>query len=209
MPRPLRGTCYGLLNRLNLVFCRVMYAVTPVSPAPLPETGPVLLVSDHTSFSDPMVLAATANRPIMFLTAREVYTRRSLRWLCRTLLCIPVNRGSSDVGAVRALLRALGQGEVVGIFPEGGIDEHRVEKGHLGVGYLALKTGAAVVPAMIAWNHVRPLNLLRSLLTPGRAIVRYGTPIVSECHPNPDRETIDAVTADIMRAIRDLRPRQC
>ena len=159
-----------------------------VSLAPLPQNGPVLLVSDHSSYSDPMLLAATANRPIIFLTAREVYQRRDLRWLCKIAHYIPINRGTPDVGAVRAMLRALRQGEVVGIFPEGGIDQHREESGHLGIGYLALKTGAPVVPASIAWAQARPLHLGKSLITPGRAVVRYGPLIVSQLDPDPTRE---------------------
>ena len=200
-----RGTIYRLLDRLNRLFCRVLYQVTPVSPPPLPESGPVLLVSDHSSYSDPMVLAATANRPIIFLTAREVYLRPDLRWLCEIAHYIPINRSTHDVGAVRAMLRALRKGEVVGIFPEGGINKHREESGHLGIGYLALKTGVPVVPVSIAWDQARPLHLGRSLITPGRALVRYGQVIVSQYDPNPSRETIHAVTATIMRAILDIR----
>ncbi len=205
MHGPSRGTTYRLLDRLNRLICRVLYQVTPLSPSPLPQSGPVLLVSDHSSYSDPMVLAATANRPIIFLTAREVYHRRDLRWLCEIAHYIPINRGTHDVGAVRAMLRALRQGEVIGIFPEGGIDEHRKESGHLGIGYLALKTGAPVVPVSIAWDHTRPVHLGRSLITPRRAVVRYGPLIVAPSDPDPTRKTIHAVTATIMRAIQDLR----
>ena len=205
MHDPSRGTTYRLLDGLNRLICRVLYQVTSPSPPPLPQSGPVLLVSDHSSYSDPMVLAATANRPIIFLTAREVYQRGDLRWLCEIAHYIPINRGSPDVGAVRAMLRALRQGEVVGIFPQGGIDQHREESGHLGIGYLALKTGAPVVPASIAWAQARPLHLGRSLITPGRAVVRYGPPIVSPFDPDPTRERIHAVTATIMRAIQDIR----
>ena len=200
-----RGTTYRLLDRLNRLICRVMYQVTPPSPSPLPQSGPVLLVSDHSSYSDPMLLAATANRPIIFLTAREVYERRDLKWLCKIAHYIPINRGTPDVGAVRAMLRALRQGEVIGIFPEGGIDLHREESGHLGIGYLALKTGSPVVPVSITWDQARPLHLGRSLITPGRAVVRYGPLIVSQLDPNPTRERIHAVTATIMHAIWNIR----
>ena len=185
-----RGTTYRLLDRLNRLICRVLYQVTPLSPSSLPQSGPVLLVSDHSSYSDPMVLAATANRPIIFLSAREVY---------------PINRGTQDVGAVRAMLRALRQGEVIGISPEGGIDEHQKESGHLGIGYLALKTGAPVVPVSIAWDQARPVHLGRSLITPRRAVVRYGPLIVAPSDPDPTRETIHAVTATIMHAIQNIR----
>lgn len=205
MHAPSRGTTYRLLDRLNRLICRVLYQVTPPSPSPLPESGPVLLVSDHSAYNDPMVLAATANRPIIFLTAREVYLRRDLRWLCKIAHYIPINRSTHDVGAVRSMLRMLGQGEVVGIFPEGGINKYREESGHLGIGYLALKTGAPVVPVSISWDRARPSHLGRSLITPGQAVVRYGQVIVSQCEPDPTRETVHAVTSTIMRAILDLR----
>lgn len=200
-----RGITYRLLDRLNRRICRVLYQVTSHSAFPLPRGGPVLLVSDHSSFSDPMVLAATVNRPIIFLTAREIYYRRVLRWLCKTAHYIPINRGTHDVGAVRSMLRVLRQDEVVGIFPEGGIDQHRDESGHLGVGYLALKTGAPMIPVSIVWDRVRPVHLARSLFTPGRAVVRYGTPIVAQVDPHPSREMIQSLTAKVMRAIQDLR----
>ena len=199
------GVIVRLLVRLIQPFCRVMYQVTPPAPPPLPESGPVLLVSDHTSLGDPLVLLATAGRPIIFLTAIEIYQRLHMRWLCQALGYIPVSRGANDAGAVRAMLRNLGEGKVVSIFPEGGIDEYRKENGHLGVGYLALKTGAPVVPASISWGDVRPLNLLGTLLTPGKAVVQYGTPIVLQRDRDPGRERIHAVTARIMQAIRELR----
>ncbi len=208
MQTPSRGIAYRVLDRLNRLVCRAMYQVRPPSRPPMPQDGPVLLVSDHSSFNDPMVLAATAGRPIIFLTAREVYQRPYLRWLCQTLRYIPVSRGTQDVGAVRAVFRALEQGEVVAIFPEGGIDEYREERGHSGAGYLALRTGVPVVPASIAWDKARPLGLVRSLLTPARALVRYGAPIVLQSVAQPDRETICLATASIMRAIRDLRSRE-
>jgi 1-acyl-sn-glycerol-3-phosphate acyltransferase len=99
----------------------------------------------------------------------------------------------------------LRQGEVLGIFPEGGIDEYREERGHLGVGYLALKTGATVVPAAIVWDTVRPLDLGRALITPGKAVVRYGVPMVFQVNREHDKEKIRAVTANIMEAIQSLR----
>lgn len=198
------GVSFLLVNWLNRLFCRIMYHVTPQSPPPLPPSGSVLLVSNHTSPCDAMVLSATAGRPLAFLMAREIYQRPHLRWLCQALNTIPITRGTADVGAMRAMLRVLRQGEVLGVFPEGGIDEYREESGYLGVGYLALTTGASVVPASIGWNDVRPLNLLGALLTPGRAVVRYGAPMVFQPEPAPSRERICTITASIMQAIRGL-----
>ena len=202
---PSRGLFYHLLDRLNRFACRVMYRIHSPSVPPLPEKGPVLLVSDHSSFNDPMVLAATAQRPLIFLTAREVYEAPYLKSLCQFLQYIPVSRGTQDISAVRSMIRALRQGEVIAIFPEGGIIKNREEDGHLGIGYLALKTGAPVVPTSITWDKVRPLTLGKSLITRGRASVRYGAPIVLQSVTQPDRENISIATTRIMQAIRDLK----
>lgn len=109
------------------------------------------------------------------------------------------------MGAVRTMLRALKQGEVVAIFPEGGINDYRQEHGHPGIGYLALKTGVPVTPASITWEIPRPLTLGRSLVTPGYARVRYGAPVELEFVAKPDRKNIQLATDKIMRAIRELR----
>ncbi|MGH7166699.1 MAG: lysophospholipid acyltransferase family protein [Nitrospiraceae bacterium] len=204
MRRPSSRITFRLLNQLNRLVCRVMYRVSAPPRSPLPEAGPVLLVSDHTSLSDPLVLLATAGRPIRFLMAREIYQPPHLQWVFRAFNCIPVTRGSYDVAAVRTMLRALRQGEVVGLFPEGGIQDYREESGHLGIGYLVLKTGAPVVPVSIAWDQVRPATLRGTLLRPGKAVVRYGAPMVLQPDPDPSRERIGEVTAGVMRAIRDL-----
>lgn len=195
---------YQLLDRMNHLICRHMYRLArPVSP-PLPKEGPVIVVANHVSYSDPMVLAATAGRGIRFLMAREIYEHSRLRWVFDIIGNIPVSRGARDIAAVRTVLAALEKGEVIGIFPEGGIDEYRQEGGYLGVGYLALKTGAPVVPAAISWDQARPMNLVGSLLTPGRVLVRYGPPILTRPDPRPRPDTIRAVTSRVMSAIRDL-----
>ncbi|MEC4672626.1 MAG: lysophospholipid acyltransferase family protein [Nitrospirota bacterium] len=208
MSTPIRGMLYRIFDWLNRLICHILYSIRPPSGSPLPESGPVLLVSDHSAYSDPMVLAATAGRPIVFLTAREIYYHPFLVWFCKTVRYIPVRRDIQDVGAVRAMLRALSKGEVVALFPEGGINEYREEGGHLGIGYLALKTAAPVVPASIAWDKASPLSLPRSLCTPRKATVRYGAPIVFPTLTHPDRENIEQATARIMYAIRTLRDSQ-
>lgn len=180
---------------------------TPVAP-PLPPVGPALLVSDHSSLTDPQVLVATANRPIRFLMAREFYDMPSLHWLFRLAGYIPVSRGRSDIAPIRAMLYALAQGDVVGVFPEGGIVEHRKEEGYLGIGYVALKSGAPVIPVSITWDRPRPLSLLHALLQPAKATVMYGKPLVMTTGAGQARDDARRATDRILQAIRDLRKPQ-
>jgi len=189
----------------NRLLCRFILHVRIQIVAPLPERGPVILVCNHTSVNDGMILMATAGRPICFFIARERYIHPILNWVFRLFEFIPVSRGRRDIGAVRATLRALGAGKVVGIFPEGGIDEHRDEEGHRGVGYLAVKSGAPVIPATIIWNKPRPMNLLQALLVPGNAVVRYGPALTISSPSKPTGESVHTATSTIMRAIRELR----
>ena len=67
---------YPFLNKLNRLVSQLMYSVKPLIPCPLPPNGPVLLVSDHSTLGDPLVLLATAGRPLHFLVAREIYKRQ-------------------------------------------------------------------------------------------------------------------------------------
>ena len=195
---------FRLLHGVNPLLCRALYGLSRPTVSPLPPHGPVLLVANHVSFNDPMVLEATAGRRVRFLMAREIYEQPSIRWVCRAFENIPVTRGGRDIGAVRTILAALRNGEVIAIFPEGGIEKHREEDGHVGVGYLALKTGAPVVPAAIAWDSDRPRTLFGMLLKPGKVVVRYGPPVFFHPNPRPRSDSVRDVTSKVMIAIRDL-----
>ena len=197
-----------LLITANRIYCRLMFRVGSPDSPPLPLSGPALLVSDHSSLTDPLVLFATAGRPIRFLTAREFYELPVVNWISKLCGNIPVSRSGFEIGPVRAMLHALAQGDVIGIFPEGGIDKYRKEEGYEGIGFVALKSGAPVVPVSIAWDRPRPANLLRAMLTPARATVRYGAPIVFSHGTEDSHEQARAATDRILQAIRDLRKPQ-
>lgn len=154
-----------------------------------------------------MVLLTTAGRPIVFLMAKEIYDQARVRWVFRAFSCIPVKRGTRDVTAIRTMLKILQGGQVVGIFPEGGIDKYRDEEGHLGVAYLALKTGAPIVPTSITWASPRPATMWKTLMYPGQAVVTYGQALAFPEERNPKKERLAEVTRIVMQSIRDLQKR--
>ncbi|MCA9473052.1 MAG: 1-acyl-sn-glycerol-3-phosphate acyltransferase [Nitrospira sp.] len=182
-----------------------MFGVKRLSPSPLPAEGPVLLVCDHTSLGDPLVLLASAGRPISFLMAREIYVS-CFQWAYEAFDAIPVRRGAQDIQAVRGMLQRLRRNGVVGLFPEGGLDRHRDEGGRPGIGYLALKTGAPIVPASVVWARERSVtSIIKTLCIPCKAVVHYGDPLVFAKADKPDRTRIDEVTTRVMTAIEDIR----
>jgi 1-acyl-sn-glycerol-3-phosphate acyltransferase len=102
------------------LFCRYMHRFQ-FDPIPLPAEGSALVAANHISGLDPFLLIAASPRPLRFLIAREEYERFGLNWLFRRAQCIPVDRERNPERALREALRALNNGEVVAVFPQGRI----------------------------------------------------------------------------------------
>jgi 1-acyl-sn-glycerol-3-phosphate acyltransferase len=144
----------------------------------LPASGPYILAANHHNYLDGVVLAAVAPLPIAFLVMPRVYRATPLHPLFhRHVGSIPITLERPDVGALRRTLAALGAGQVVGIFPEGPFSVRgRLEAGLPGVGLLALRSGATVVPVAIRGTYEALQG--RRFYLPRRAslAVRFGAP---------------------------------
>jgi len=118
----------------------------------LPEQGAALLAGNHVSGLDPLMLIAACRRPVRFMIAREEYERFGLRWFFRAGGCIPVERSGKPEKAFHDALAALNDGEVIGIFPEGGmhLSSHPPKQLKRGVAVLAELTGAPVYPVQVS-----------------------------------------------------------
>ena len=206
VPAKPQGLIYTFLYRLNRWVCRLMYRVQAFEELPVPSDGPALIVCDHTALGDPLVLLATAGRPVRFLMAAEIYAQQLIRWAFEAVGCIPVQRGKRDIKAIRAMLDGLAAQEVIGLFPEGGLDRHRLDEGHPGIGYLAIKSGAPVIPASIVWKGSHSVtSMLKTLFVPSKAMIRYGAPLQFPQESKPSKEAMQSCTKEIMKQIEALR----
>ena len=118
----------------------------------LPESGGALLVCNHVSGLDPLLMIAACQRPLRFLIAREEYERFGLHWLLKRVGCIPVDRSGRPEQALREALRVLQQGEVVAIFPHGKIhlDSDPPRRLKAGVIWLSQQTGIPIIPMRLS-----------------------------------------------------------
>lgn len=105
------------------IYCRYFHHFV-YQPIPVSDTGPTLLACNHVSGLDPFLIAAACSRPIRFMMAKEEYERFGLKWLFHAAGCIPVERSGRVETAFRTTLSALHNGDVVALFPEGGINNH-------------------------------------------------------------------------------------
>ncbi len=141
---------------------------------PKPEQGPYLLVSNHLSWRDPILLcAAIAWQQPHFMAKKELFAIPGLAALIRSLGAYPVNRGGADVGAVKNTIAMLQGGTCVGMFPQG----HRYPGVHPsttpiknGVGLVAYRAGVQILPAAIVMKNHKSRFLCRKTVVFGKPI---------------------------------------
>ncbi len=199
-----------LLWRLNLLYCRVVHRLQLAGPAPLPAHGAAILIANHTCGIDHMLLQAASRRLLGFMIAKEFHDFWVCRPFCQMIRCIPVRRDGRDLAALRAALRALEEGRVVPIFPEGRIlpaSGRELGEGKSGAAFIALHARVPVIPAYIRGTP-ETKNVWKALVIPSRARMAFGAPIdLSDFPPGLpiDKPTLAAVTERLMDALRELR----
>lgn len=165
----------------------------------VPSAGPVILSSNHIGFVDGPLLAVLAPRPVHALTKQEMFDSR-LGGLLRAGGQICLDRFRPDPAAMRASLAVLDADGVVGVFPEGTRGAGDLGRFHRGVGYLALASGAPVVPVTFLGTRA-PGGGADSL--PGlraRIDLVYGEPVTLAAQPWPrTREQVGEASLLIRR----------
>lgn len=188
--RGLGGTCRAIIRR--------WYDVQVTGQQYFPAVGPVLVAANHSGFIDGPLMAIMAPRPLHALTKREMFTGAMGPFL-RQSGQIPIWREAVDPLAVRTALRVLRDGGCVGVFPEGtrGAGELLTTEG--GAAYLALVTGAPVLPLVYLGTR-EPGGSTNSIPPKGtRVVMQYGEPVRLDRQPWPRRQ------ADVRRSAEQVR----
>jgi len=111
--------------------------------------GKSILICNHKSNMDAIVLGISLPYHIRFLSKAELFKNKLLRWFFKKLGAIPVNRGTADIGAVREVLRALKNNDIIGIFPGGTrVGEQQEENYKNGTALFSIKSGAPIIPML-------------------------------------------------------------
>ncbi|MEI5907172.1 lysophospholipid acyltransferase family protein [Bacillus spongiae] len=171
-----------------------LYRIEVIGKEHFPKDGGVLLCSNHIETLDPPVVGITAPRPVSFMAKAELFDVPVLGKIIKNLHAFPVKRGMSDREALRTGLKALKEGNVLGLFPEGTRNKTgKLGKGLAGAGFFALRTKAHVVPCAIIGPY-KPFRKLK---------VVYGKPIDMEPY-RESKASAEEVTEVIMNHIGDL-----
>jgi 1-acyl-sn-glycerol-3-phosphate acyltransferase len=190
----------------NEFFSRLFHELHVLNECTLPATGPAILVSNHTAGLDPLLLQSACSRLVVWMMAKEYYDIPGLRYVFGKLQMIPVERSGRDMTATRAALRALENGRVLGVFPEGRIEiDRQLLPFQTGVALLAVKSGAPVYPAYLDGTQ-RGREMVPSLLRPCSATLAFG-PAVQLDRSQSGREGLESATAAIQAAVQRLKDR--
>lgn len=164
--RIVRSTVKNLLFRLGLGGLRTVHEER------VPLTGPVIVAPVHFSYLDPPVVSCGMRRRITFMAKEELFRHRVFGSLIRSLGAFPVKRGEGDTEAIRLTMRLLEEGNAVLMFPEGTRGD-AVTLGPIsrGVGMIAKRTGASIVPIGINGTQI-------ALPKTAKKLRRYATTLV-------------------------------
>jgi 1-acyl-sn-glycerol-3-phosphate acyltransferase len=173
--------------RLGQVVFRTLYDVQVVDRDRVPRRGAAILVSNHLGFLDGPLLFGTAPRAANIIVKKELF-HGFVGWLLRALGQIPIDRTTGDRNALMTAVSALDDDRVVGVFPEGTRGRGDVAHIHQGATWLALRTGAPVVPVTLLGTRKRDAR--GSLPGPrSRVIVAFGEPFTLKGQPGlPGRD---------------------
>jgi acyl-[acyl-carrier-protein]-phospholipid O-acyltransferase/long-chain-fatty-acid--[acyl-carrier-protein] ligase len=203
----------GLL-RLGLgLLGRSLYRVAPVGLEELPATGGVLLLPNHISYADAVVLQLACPRPIRFLVYDQFYRTRLLRWGLRLLGAIPISPRKARA-AIETAVNALAHGEVVCLFPEGGLTRTAtLQKLNRGYELIARKARVPVMPVWLenVWGSVFSYaggsffwKIPRAV--PLRVWIYFGAPVpAAEATPEVVRRRLYDLSATAFEARPELR----
>lgn len=177
--------------------------------------GAAIVISNHTSSVDPVLILAGCNRLLSFLVSREHFKLHPVtHWALCYSGCVPVTRSGQDPTGLLRALRRLAQGGIVSLFPEGnlsGVSLNRLRPGKPGMALLALHSRVPVYPVFISGGP-RTERLLNSWLFPSAKAVRviFGKPVdLSDYYDQPrTRRVIHAVTCLLMEKIGELDPKR-
>jgi 1-acyl-sn-glycerol-3-phosphate acyltransferase len=190
-------------KRVTRLLSFYYHNLTVLSPCPIPPRGGAIIVCNHTSSLDPLYIQAACPRLITWMMAREYGYTFGTRWFFNAIEPIMVDRGGRDMAATRAALRALKDGKLLAMFPEGRIEKDReLLEFQPGAALLALKSGAPVYPAFLDGTQRRK-GMLEASLMPNRSTLCFG-PAVEFDRANDARDGIEHASWRIKEAVESL-----
>ncbi|HWL92971.1 MAG TPA: lysophospholipid acyltransferase family protein [Phycisphaerae bacterium] len=199
-----RSLSWKLLQTLVRPFAVLFFDLKIYGSHHIPPDGGVLIVSNHQSLLDPILLPLHLRRPLNFIAKSELFSNRVFAWFLRSILnAFPVRQGQGDVRAVKETIQRLQEGHLMNIFPEGA----RTLDGEIapllgGVALIIERAKVVVVPAVIVGAYdAWPIHRKFFRRRPVR--IEFGPPM--ELVGLDRDETLAAIDGRLRHMFQELR----
>ncbi len=176
----------------------------------VPNLGPVIVASNHLSFSDSVFMPLVVPRKVTFMAKSEYFTSPGFKGFIKKITFqalgqVPVDRagGRRSEAAIRTGLKLLEEGQCIGIYPEGTRSpDGRLYKGRIGIARMAIDSGAPVVPvAMFNTAEIQPTGQVVPKVR--RVEMVFGEPMYFT-GDSSDLANLRQVTDEIMQGIQKI-----
>jgi 1-acyl-sn-glycerol-3-phosphate acyltransferase len=186
---------YKVLRIIAIPFVHCFFNIKAYGLENIPKEKGVVLCCNHTSLSDIILLGVLCPRQICFMAKKELFDIPVLKHIFKALGGFPVDRRSSDKGAINHALSICNNGKILGIFPEGTRNRDGApKKAKAGAAMIALKTGADILPVAI-YRSKPQVHIFQ------KATVRFGEVLKYEEYSNGFE---DALSKTAIRATSEL-----
>ena len=201
---------YGVLRAFLTPFLMLAFRPKVRGLRNVPSKGPVIIASNHLSFSDSIFMPLVVPRKVTFLAKSEYFTSPGIKGLAKKLTFIALGQvavdragGSRSEAALLTGLSVLAEGGCLGIYPEGTRSpDGRLYRGRTGVARLAMESGAPIVPvAMFNTADIQPTGKVIPKIM--RVKMVFGEPMFFE-GDSSDLLYLRDVTDQIMKKIQEL-----
>ncbi len=200
---------------LAWLLIHTMYRVRKEGLDHVPDEGGCIVVCNHVSYVDAIVIAACVRRPIRFIMDHRIFRVPLLNWLFRTMQAIPVASAREDAALKEAAFdtaaKALRAGEVVGIFPEGALtSDGEMHAFRPGIERMVAETPVPVVPMALSglWGSFFSRSVEGKAMRRLRGV--FSRIALAVAPPVPPREaTPDALHARVLALRGDVALTAC
>ena len=192
---------YIIAKFIFLIIFKFFFRLKVTGQQNIPQDGPFIIVANHSSLLDPVILGVSVRPKVIFVAAAYLFKIHWLGYLLRKANSIPV-QGESDISSLKRALKILQKGGVLGIFPEGGVDR---QKDNLpikaGAAFLATSVGVPIVPIRIKGADKalpRGAKFIRNL---NKIEVEIKKAIFCSRHTNKNKEIVERVVESYVKEI--------
>lgn len=157
---------YLFLRSCSIPLLKLFFRFRVTGREAIPKKGGTLLVSNHASYLDPILLGVAVPRPLYFFAKERLFHLNPFfTWLIHSLHAFPVNPDKLDKDALSRAIDILKKGKILVVYPEGTRSrDGKLQRGEAGAGFLAVRAGVPVIPVYLKGSY--------EALPPGARMIR-------------------------------------